>query len=135
MKRPQEGFTLLEVIVVIAILGILGAVAVSKFVDLTTDAGNSAAAGVASALISGSSMNYSLSLAKGAGNPAVVRINGVTTCSNLATSLLTGFDPSGFSITGSSTAACATAGATFACSVTSTKPGATQVVASMLCTG
>lgn len=134
MKRSQ-GFTLLEVIVVIAILGVIGAVAVAKFVDLTTDAGNSAAAGVASALISGSSMNYSLSLAKGAANPAVVRINGVTACSSLATALLSGYSSNEFTITGSSTASCATAGETFSCTVASTKSGATQIIASMLCTG
>ncbi|MBL8482312.1 MAG: hypothetical protein JNJ60_08960, partial [Rhodocyclaceae bacterium] len=48
----------IELIVVIIILGVLAAAAVPKFVDLSTDARNSAASGVAAAIASGSTMNY-----------------------------------------------------------------------------
>lgn len=45
MKKANSGFTLIELVVVIVILGILAAVAVPKFFDLSGEAETAAAQG------------------------------------------------------------------------------------------
>ncbi|MFT3849239.1 MAG: type II secretion system protein [Propionivibrio sp.] len=65
MKVNQKGFTLIELVVVIVILGILAATALPKFVDMSGEARLAATQGVAGALNSGSNINYSADLAKG----------------------------------------------------------------------
>jgi MSHA pilin protein MshA len=57
-KMVQKGFTLIELIITIVIIGVLAAVAIPKFLDLSNDAEKGVAAGVGAALASGTSVNY-----------------------------------------------------------------------------
>lgn len=63
--RRQSGFTLIELVVVIVILGILAATAAPKFMDLQADARKSALNGLAGAVKSAATMTYSKAILKG----------------------------------------------------------------------
>jgi MSHA pilin protein MshA len=55
----NKGFTLIELIMVIVLLGVLAAVAIPKFIDLRQDAQQAALDGFAGALNAANSINYS----------------------------------------------------------------------------
>ncbi len=75
MNKAQKGFTLIELVVVITILGILAAFAFPRFAALEVEARIAATEAFAGSLRAGSSLAHSLDLVNGA---AAVVMEGVT---------------------------------------------------------
>jgi MSHA pilin protein MshA len=78
MKSSQSGFTLIELVMVIVIIGVLAAIAVPKFIDLSGDANQAATDGVAGALSSAAATNYAARKANVSNGAAVANCQDVS---------------------------------------------------------
>ena len=109
--QSQSGFTFVELVVVIVILGILAATAVPKFIDVSTNARLAAVQGVAGGLESATAVNY--------GGRSVLNTNGVavTSCATALNTLTSGALPLGYSFSVALGAKSVANGATTACTI------------------
>ncbi|MCP5019025.1 MAG: prepilin-type N-terminal cleavage/methylation domain-containing protein [Ketobacter sp.] len=148
MQKVQKGFTLVELIVVIVLLGILGVTALGKFQDLSGSAEQAALNGIAAEISGASSINYAKSLlgtaALGIGDAAsggslqLDTAAGSDACletglANLMTSGIPNIGSSIVSVTADVTGKCAdNSGDSYTCTLTSAN-GATST-ANIICT-
>jgi MSHA pilin protein MshA len=114
MKQNQRGFTLIELVMVIVILGVLAAVALPKFVNLKGDAQAAALQGVVGGIASASSVNYAARSVTTANGTATAGL----TCSAAAGAILQGGIPNGFEL--DTVATVGATGVATSCTVTQT---------------
>lgn len=104
MRSTQKGFTLIELVVVIVILGILAATAVPKFIDLSGEASQAAVEGVAGALSGAAAVNYAAKKAKN-GSAIAISDCASTGGTNGTGALLQGGLPAGYTVASAAIAA------------------------------
>lgn len=136
IRKSQGGFTLIELVIVIVILGILAAVAIPRFVNLQDDARQAAVEGVAGAVSSAAAINYATYQVD---TGKAEQLNTASSCNALITSSNTGLTggalPTDISINSEADCSSASAGDTATCTLEHDDDTSKTADAIIICTG
>ena len=143
MKKSQSGFTLIELVVVIVLLGILGVTALGKFQNLSASAADAQEQGIAAELSSAAAINFA---AKSVGVAGAIDIKTAScAAADLGELMASGAVPTtadlGYAFVDASWGGldgsnCTVAGDTFNCSIINAKGSdlVTGATATIICT-
>lgn len=134
-KNKQSGFTLIELVVVIVILGILAATALPKFIDLKGDAELAAIQGVAGAVSSAFATNFAGYMVNPTKGVSVSGSYATAALAALGGSVLAGGMPANYTLNAAATIGCTLAGQGFSVQVSGTSTAHPTAAATLICTG